>query len=146
MSVAILASDQSTCARRNVGAVIVDADNHIIGTGYSGSARGADHCIENYCAGAGMTSGTGLEKCEAIHAEQNAIAHCSDIKAARTIYTTTAPCDSCLKLLLATNINRIVYLEFYPTFNPGRWMNTGRTVTKLVVDNARIKALHHDDT
>ena len=40
---------RSTCLRRQVGAVIVDKDNHILATGYNGAPAGLDHCIVIRC-------------------------------------------------------------------------------------------------
>jgi dCMP deaminase len=109
-----LASLRSTCARRAVGCVIVDAHNLVLATGYNGVPRGAVHCIEKPCAGAGLPSGTGLSTCESVHAEQNALLQCSDVDRIRTIYVTASPCITCMRMLANTSVRRIVYLEEYP--------------------------------
>ena len=36
-----------TCLRRQVGAVIVDANNHIKSTGYNGIPSGLKHCVDH---------------------------------------------------------------------------------------------------
>ena len=113
MEIAETVAKRSTCQRRGVGAVIVDKDKYILSTGYNGVPKGADHCIDSPCDGAEAESGTQLNKCESIHAEQNAIAHCSDIKKAHAIYVTTSPCMSCMKLLLATGIRLLFFKEPY---------------------------------
>ncbi len=113
-----LVSRRSTCARRQVGCVLVDKHKHVLATGYNGVASGVTHCTDEPCPGATCKSGEGLDLCEAIHAEQNAILQCKDAQQIRTAYITTAPCVTCTKLLLNTSCKTIVFLESYP--NSGR--------------------------
>jgi dCMP deaminase len=109
MNIAKQAATRSTCARKNVGAVIV-RDKTILSTGYNGSIRGMPHCDE---AGHDMEN----DHCVAtIHAEANAI-----IQAAKNgvriedgeLYTTASPCWSCFKLIANSGIRRIYFGEFY---------------------------------
>jgi len=46
MNLADCCKDRSTCLRRSVGCVLLDADNHVIATGYNGVAAGMPHCNE----------------------------------------------------------------------------------------------------
>lgn len=72
--------------------------------------------IETYphaCAGATAPSGTQLESCEAIHAEQNALLQCRDVFSIVTCYVTHSPCITCVKLLLNTSCQRIIFRERY---------------------------------
>lgn len=119
---------RSTCCRRQVGAVIVDAHGYTLSTGYNGQPSGFTHCTDQPCPGALFKSGEGLDLCEALHAEQNAIARLKEPFNAKTMYATTAPCIACTKLALATSIERIVFLNDYPNGN-GRalWEKAGRT-------------------
>lgn len=126
--VARVVSLRSTCARRRVGCVLVDEQNRILSTGYNGVPSGRIHCIDVPCAGAGLPSGIGLDECEAIHAEQNAIVFCSEVRSVNTCYTTTAPCTSCIKLLLNTNCRRIVFEQSYVHVNGIKlWRESGKT-------------------
>jgi dCMP deaminase len=128
IAMATLVASRSTCRRRMVGCSLTDAEGVLLSTGYNGVPRGQPHCIETPCEGAGMASGTGLDVCEAIHAEQNAIGFCRDKREIHTCYTTTAPCISCLKLLMNTPCQRIVYLQDYTTsvLAQKRWTDIGR--------------------
>lgn len=127
MSIAIVASTRSTCVRRRVGCVLVDSNNHILSLGYNGQPSGFDHCIDNPCGGSCNESGEGLDECEAIHAEANAIARLKEPNNVATCYVTTAPCVACTKLLLATSCNRIVYLKDYPHCNSKElWLKKDR--------------------
>jgi dCMP deaminase len=129
MEVAKLFAKRTTCVRRAVGAVAVDADGYLLGTGYNGVPKGFSHCSEgNPCSGANSPSGTNIDGCSAIHAEQNLLLHCGDVQKIHTIYVTTSPCVSCLKLLLGTNTKRIVFSEDYPGSDISKqlWLNSGR--------------------
>lgn len=117
IDMAHLVARRSTCMRRSVGCVLVDDKNRVIATGYNGVARGQPHCNEppfaHACPGAFAPSGMNLEGCGAIHAEQNALIQCRDVDAIATCYVTAFPCNSCLKLLLGTPCQFIVYAERY---------------------------------
>lgn len=114
MAMAYICALRGTCVRRLVGAVITDEDRHVLSTGYNGVPQKALHCTDSPCPGALQTSGEGLDMCHALHAEQNAIAHCTDLSKARYIYTTTQPCMNCIKQLIATPIRTIVFDQSYP--------------------------------
>lgn len=116
MRMAALVASRSTCVRRSVGAVLINKRNHVLATGYNGRPSGETHCEGldgDPCSGAVMGTGTGLDLCEAIHAEQNALLQCRDVHEIVACYTTTFPCVHCLKLLLNTSCERIVYCEDY---------------------------------
>jgi len=114
LKMAQLVATRSTCARRSVGCVLVDSIGRVLATGYNGRPRGFQHCNEHSpCAGATLPSGTGLDTCEAIHAETNALLQCSNVDRVETCYVTCSPCVSCVKLLLNTSCRRIVFAERY---------------------------------
>lgn len=113
LQVAFDISTLATCARRKVGCVILDAQGRIISTGYNGVAPGQEHCTENPCEGAGQPSGKGLELCQAIHAEQNALSYCRTPENVHTVYCTDSPCIHCVKMLATTSAKRIVFARPY---------------------------------
>lgn len=106
-------SMRGTCARRRVGCVLMDRDGYQLSAGYNGPAAGEAHCTEYPCAGATQPSGQGLDLCEAIHAEANAILRCPDIRQIHVAYVTASPCIHCVKLLMNTACERIVFSERY---------------------------------
>jgi dCMP deaminase len=107
--------------------VLVNSRGHVLATGYNGVAAGLPHCNEGHpCAAANAPSGTQLEGCEAIHAEQNALLQCRNVYEIHTCYCTTAPCITCTKLLLNTSCQRIVSLNPYPTSGAELWTKAGR--------------------
>lgn len=130
MSMAWLASLRGTCPRRQVGAILVNKRKHIIATGYNGPAAGVPHCLDTggehdrRCRGADAPSGTGLDLCEAIHAEMNALLQCKDVHDIEAIYTTAAPCPHCLKLLMNTSCKTVYFHQEYPGFNSQAWQDS----------------------
>jgi dCMP deaminase len=107
---------RASCDKRLVGAVLVQ-ENRIISTGYNGTPEGMTNCNQNgcyRCAHPDMyESGEGYDVCICVHAEQNAL-----LTAARfgigvggsDIYTTLAPCFTCMKELLQANVKNVFYL------------------------------------
>lgn len=117
---------RGTCKRRKVGCIFTDVRGHIISSGYNGNAAGQPHCIDSPCPGVGLASGTGLDECEAIHAEQNAMIQCRRPFEIETVYCTDSPCIPCLKLLMGTSARRIVFAREYPhPKSKNMWMGSG---------------------
>ncbi len=113
LKMAEILAEQATCSRRQVGCILTNVQGHIIGSGYNGNAYGLDHCIDTPCTGATMRSGEGLDVCEAIHAEQNALMQCRNINEIYNVYVTTAPCMHCTKMLLNTPCRSVYYANKY---------------------------------
>jgi dCMP deaminase len=116
MEVAERYAQLSSAERLKVGCVIVK-DNRVISIGYNGMPAGWDNACEHivYPRGWSPTKGVQLEqttKDEVLHAETNAIA-----KVARSmescynadLYTTTAPCLDCAKLIYQSGISTVYY-------------------------------------
>ena len=130
LKMAKLVSERGTCARRKVGCIFVNKRNHVIATGYNGNPAGFTHCIDDPCEGADSKSGTDLDKCKAIHAEQNALLQCKNVYDIDRVYTTLEPCIHCVKLLLNTTANQIIYGEKYVhEFARKLWEESGRGYT-----------------
>lgn len=107
-----LVASRSTCSRRSVGAIIVDSFGCVLATGYNGVPRGFPHCIDEPCQGVSDQPGN-FDRCEAVHAEANAILQCSALERAHTIYVSVTPCFQCAKMILNTNIKRVIVAERY---------------------------------
>ncbi|MHA1467514.1 MAG: deoxycytidylate deaminase [Promethearchaeota archaeon] len=116
MKIAEVVSQRSTCVKRKVGAVLIK-DSHIISTGYNGAPSGFKHCTLESCVRKNLKAGENPELCRGIHAEVNCIIqaaiHGTSIKGETTLYTTTFPCMSCLKLIINAGIKNVVYKEGY---------------------------------
>lgn len=114
MTIAFAIAERSTCLRRKVGAVATNRIGRILAVAHNGSPKGYPHCIDQPCPGACAASGTGLDLCEAIHAEMNLLSFCPDIMRIATIYVTASPCITCIKSIANSSCTRIVFSEPYP--------------------------------
>lgn len=118
MSLAHLAATRSTCLRRRVGAVIVK-DRMVLSTGYNDTPRGIRNCGDGGCerCRSDAASGTSLDTCLCLHAEQNAViqaAYHGVAIAGAALYCTHQPCLTCAKIIVNSGIIRIVYDGPYP--------------------------------
>lgn len=135
MGLAVLASSRATCSRRAVGCVLTNGLNHVIATGYNGVPRGMAHCGVEICPGLKAESGQSLDGCMATHAEQNALLQCRNVDEIHTAYVTAQPCITCMKLLMNTSCERIVYLTSYPhPLAVKMWTNAGKEIFKLSLE------------
>jgi dCMP deaminase len=128
---------RTTCTRRGVGCILVDKDNIVLATGYNGVAKGEPHCNQEVigfsgtkytlytCAGSEAESGQNLHECKAIHAEQNALLQCSDVRRIRTAYVSCTPCIHCIKLLMNTGCEIIMAHEVYDVKAMELWIKSG---------------------
>jgi len=111
-----VASLRSTCIKRKVGAVLVK-DDYILSTGYNGAPSGFTHCTPETCVRKSLSPGEKPELCRGVHAEINCIIqaaiHGTAIEGNTSLYTTTFPCMSCLKLLINAKVKRLIYKEDY---------------------------------
>ena len=116
IEIAEIISKRSTCIKRKVGAVLVK-NNHIVSTGYNGAPSGLPHCNKERCVRQNLKAGERPELCRGVHAEVNCIIqaalHGTSIEGDTTLYCTTFPCMSCLKLLVNAKVKRILYKEGY---------------------------------
>jgi len=124
IEIAKVVSRRSTCLRRTYGAVIVK-DRVIISSGYNGSPRGLQNCIDTgTCTREELKvpSGERYELCEAVHAEQNAIINAPpDRMKNATIYiagyeedmnfAAGKPCKLCDRMIRNAQIKEVIYLD-----------------------------------
>jgi len=144
MAFAVLASERSACLRHKIGAVII-VDGQVVSTGYNGPPRGVSHCQHpsipgtelehgfdqvdecptfydacncNICVRIELDipSGTRIEDCRGLHAEQNAIVqaarHGISIKDS-TMYCNFKPCITCMKMIINAGIKEVIYQQNY---------------------------------
>jgi dCMP deaminase len=140
LKIADVVALRATCARRSVGAVLLNRRGQILATGYNGRAAGLAHCGGVHgrpCAGAGAPSGSRLTECEAIHAEQNALLFCHAVSQIETCVVTVSPCVTCTKLLLNTGAKRIVFGGLYADHEHSArlWLEAGRDWIHLPPQN-----------
>ena len=120
MEIAHVVAKRSNCSRRQVAAVVVK-DNHLLSTGYNGTPRGVKNCFDGGCprCSGHAPSGTRLDECLCVHAEQNAICQAArygiDVSGS-TIYVTISPGLTCAKLIINAGIREVVYGGDYTAF------------------------------
>ncbi len=136
MKIARLVAERSTCLRRRVGAIIV-RDKRIISTGYNGAPRGVAHCLDTGCLREqrGIPSGERQELCRGAHAEQNAIIQAASAGTSMegaTMYSTTAPCSTCAKMIINAGIRRLVLGERYPD-----------SLGEALIEEAGVETVYH---
>ena len=132
-AVALTMSRRSLCVRDKVGAVIVDARNRIVSTGYNSPPSGFEHdgkpCTE-WCQRAIANRQHDLinverdpkrlakwltpdySDCPSLHAEANALSVCDRrVRENGTIYVTSHTCMGCAKLIANSGLTT---LHVYP--------------------------------
>jgi dCMP deaminase len=115
MNIAIEVARRSTCTRRQIGAIVVSEFGEIKSSGYNGNPRGLPHCEEIGCIRdkLNIPSGTRLETCTAVHAEQNALIQAGTNARRSTMYSTIVPCPICARMILNAQVARVVYIDDY---------------------------------
>lgn len=115
MNIAHEVSRRSTCTRRQIGAIVVSDVGEIKSTGYNGNPRGLPHCEETGCIRDKLKipSGTRMETCTAVHAEQNALIQAGTNAQGATLYSTIIPCPICARMIINAKIRRVVYSGDY---------------------------------
>lgn len=96
--------ERATCERNQVGAVVASEDGrHIHGYGYNGNEAGGTN---------GCDRPNEVGSCGCVHAEANALLSAERTRGA-VLYTTTAPCEACAKLIVNAGIVRVLYAADY---------------------------------
>jgi dCMP deaminase len=108
MGVAELSSQRSKDPSTQVGAVIVNQKNRIVGIGYNGFPIGIDDDIYPW-ENEGEFLNTKYPY--VVHAEPNAILNSTVSLDDATLYVTLFPCHECAKLIIQSGIKEIVYAE-----------------------------------
>lgn len=108
-----LIATRSTCNRYGTGCVITSLDKRrVLSLGYNGTPHNTPHD----CNGA-----EGL--CNCLHSELNALLklqtteHC-------IMYSTHSPCLSCARYILQSNVEKLVFAEWYRDEYPIQYINT----------------------
>jgi dCMP deaminase len=100
MKLAYTVACRSECLDKQVGCVIIDRHNRIIGTGYNGFPTGAPNPCEKACE---KDQG---KPCGMVHAEMNAMLY-TNMERAHRMYITLPPCENCLRHIMNSPVKRI---------------------------------------
>ena len=102
----LVSAEKSPCERLQVGCILIDDNNRILAHGYNGFFPKCPH----------ISIVRDAHEQATVHAEQNAIADCAKrgvICDGATLYVTHYPCLICTRLLLASGIKQIKYINDY---------------------------------
>jgi dCMP deaminase len=156
MQMAYQTAKLSYAHRRRVGCIIVK-DEQIVSYGYNGTPHGFDNrCEEDdiryyenpdfaieleeehgyTCENGCCTKKDAITKREVLHAESNAItklAKSTMTSDGADLYTTTAPCFDCAKLIIQAGIKRVYYSEDYRDMSGVELLNKANIEVKEVI-------------
>ena len=143
LSMAVDQAARCNCRKTPVGAIIA-RDDRIISTGYNGTIGGFTNCVDGGCPRCkdAVPSGTQLDRCICVHAEQNAL-----LTAARfgvrvegaACWVTTEPCLDCTKQLIQAELGEVYYWKPYTLPNSesqklrGQMRRHARRITQFKV-------------
>ena len=122
----LITATRSPCERLKVGCVLVK-ENRIISQGYNGFLPGAPHeskVVNNH-------------EQATVHAEQNAITECAKRGVSSNgcdAYITHYPCVNCMKMLCASGIKNIYFINDYkndPLVDYFKSISNIQTLSKL---------------
>ncbi len=161
MAAAYTSGRRSRCIKRKVGAVITNRYDQIISSGFNGVPRYLKECksikgtcyrdiereriAKEICKGLNQQENVEtaidlikgkiklLEKCRALHGEENAIINLVgrgvDLTES-TIYVTTYPCNLCANKIVQAGIKKVVYFEPYPVEEAKKILREGNVETE----------------
>lgn len=144
MGVSLISSMRSKDPRTQVGACIVDKDNHILSTGYNGAPIGLNDDKMPWNSKGELTNNImQIKNTFVCHAEANAIDNFAGNKerlVGSTIYVTFFPCIECTKRIIQNKIKKVVYLRMYSDQNQveaSRYMfeNAGVEIEQFDLNN-----------
>jgi dCMP deaminase len=101
---------RSLCSKARAGAVIADAHNRIVSTGYNGPPASFEHSelpCKYWCPRGAEDAD--IVQCRSVHAEANALLSGDRSSwAGGTMYVTKHPCMECAKLIANSGLARLV--------------------------------------
>ena len=111
MMMAMIVAQRSEDPSTQVGAIVVNAKNVVVGTGYNGFPRGIDSRDFSW-EREGQKDQTKYPY--VCHAEENAVYNSGGSLEDCRIYCTLFPCNECAKPIIQTEIKEIIYLQDRP--------------------------------
>lgn len=117
MGIAFISSLRSKDPRTQVGACIVDTENHILSTGYNGAPLNLnDDDLPWNSLGEENGDIMNIKNTFVCHAEANAIDNYNGNKEKlnnSAIYVTLFPCVECAKRIIQNKIKKVIFLKQY---------------------------------
>lgn len=114
LNLAKAVATRADCRRAKHGAVILSFEHRVVSTGYNGYPSGQLGCLKGGCPRGSVPASElphlapyheGIGRCDAIHAEANALLHADWASVQRgTMYITGQPCHGCLVLIKGSGL------------------------------------------
>lgn len=106
-----LSSERSKDPCTQVGAVIVNNKNRIIGIGYNGFPNGINDSQLSW--GKNSTNQLYNKKMFVVHAEKNAILNCNTISCEGCVlYCKLFPCNDCMQSIIQAGIKKVIFANY----------------------------------
>lgn len=142
MLMAHLISQRSKDPNTQVGAVIVDENNVVLGMGYNGWPRGIATNAFPWSRGSGYDKKDFLQTKYpyVVHAEVNAILNTNQSVKGSKMYCPVFPCNDCAKVIIQAGIKEVIYEEDkYPEVDIF-------VAAKRLFEAANVKYTHYKST
>jgi dCMP deaminase len=111
MSLAILVSMRSKDPSSKVGAVLVNSERKIIGTGYNGYPAGCNEAEFGWERDIEEKGWMNTKYPYVVHAEANAILNTVSPTRGAELFVTLYPCNECAKFVIQSGIKKVNYLQ-----------------------------------
>ena len=160
MQMAVNMGKLSTCARVQVGAVLVVDDRPLL-SGYNGSPKGHEHCTDVFYEKYQNSNFGGsfeefmqmdwvrkehgiFSRLHEVHAEVNIIGQAANKGLATKggkLYITHSPCNDCCKSILTAGIKEVIFKDPYDREIEGLeiLVKSNVVIRQLVMDDREIK-------
>lgn len=133
MASACLIAKRSKDPVTRVGAVIVNEDKKIVGTGYNGMPRGCSDDVFPWGKNTTGESDLNSKYLYVCHAEMNAILNKNSADTKNCIiYTSLFPCNECAKIIIQSGIKEVIYISDKNMHKPAA------IASKIMFDAAKI--------
>lgn len=130
---AYLVSQRSKDPNTQVGAVLIDNNNHICGTGYNGMPNGT---TDEKHWGKSEVDPWNNKYNFVVHAELNCILNSRNTRGA-TLYVTLFPCNECAKAIVQVGIQKVIYSKIRP--------GTNEEISRYILQNGNVQVEAYDD-
>jgi dCMP deaminase len=119
LNLAKAVATRADCSRAKHGAVILSVEHRVVATGYNGYPKGQRGCLAGGCPRGSLSAEQlphlapyheGIGRCDAIHAEANALLHADWLSVqGGTMYITGQPCHGCLVLIKGSGLRWAIW-------------------------------------
>ncbi len=128
MALAKISAMRSKDPNTQVGAVLVNDQNRVIGLGYNGMPKGNDIDFPWIRDGQGITT----KYPYVVHAEMNAILNAIKSVTQSRLYVSLFPCSSCAKFVAQAGVKEIIYED-------DKYQNTeDDQIAKLIFEKSHV--------